>query len=132
MGTVLDGVDDDKNARRSLHRVLHEPMIVDLCLREAMPVIPTVVVIADNEVTVHIQPGDLLGKQSISGIFTPIGEIPGDDTTLGVAMMAADVIDTAGKAFGRVEAVQLRAWGNQMSVGDVYEFHMRIFSECFE
>ena len=38
-------------------------------------------------------------------------------------MMTADVIDTAGKALGRVQAVQLRAGGNQVSIGDVYEFH---------
>ena len=126
MGIVLDGVDDDENTRRGWHRVLHESMIVNLCLREAASVILAVVVITDNEMTLHIQPGDLFGEQSISGIFTSIGEIPGDDTTLGVAMMAADVIDTAGKALGRIEAVQLRARGNQVGVGDVYEFHWLI------
>jgi hypothetical protein len=47
-------------------------------------------------------------------------------------MMATDVIHTAGKALGRVQTVQLRARGNQVGVGDVYEFHMRIVSECFE
>jgi hypothetical protein len=105
-------------------------MIVDLCLREAMPVIPTVVVIADNEVALHIQPGNLLIKESICGIFTAIGEVSGDDTTFGVAMVAVDVIDTAGKTLGRIQAVQLRARGNQVGVGDVYEFHMRIVFGC--
>jgi hypothetical protein len=107
-------------------------MIVDFCLREATQVILAVVVIADNEMTVHIQPGNLFGEQSISGIFTSIGEIPGDDTAFGVAMMAADVIDTAGKSLGRVQAVQPRAGGNQVGVGDVYEFHLLIVFECFE
>ena len=131
MGCVLDGVDDDKNARRGWHRVLHESMIVDLCLREATQVILAVVVIADNEMTLHIQPGNLLGEESISRIFSAIGEITSDDTAFGVAMMTADVIDTAAKARGRVEAVQWRAGGNQVGIGDVDEFHMRIVSECF-
>ena len=132
MGAVLDGIDDDENARRGWHRVLHEAVVVDLCLREALQIIRAVVVIADNEMAGHIQSGNLLGEQSISGIFASIGEIPGDDTTFGIAMMAQDVIDTAGKAFGRIQTFQLRTRGNQVSVGDVYEFHMRIFSECFE
>ena len=132
MGIVLDGVDDDENARRGWHRVLHEAMIVDLCLRETTPVILAVVVIADNEMTFHIQPGNLFGEQSISGIFTSIGEIPGDDTAFGVAMMATDVIDTAGKSLGRVQTVQPRAGGNQVGVGEVYEFHLLIVFECFE
>jgi len=132
MGAVLDGVNDDENARRGWHRVLHEPVIVDLCPREALPVILAVVVIADNEMALHIQPGNLLSEESICGIFTAIGEVSGDDTAFGIAMMEVDVIDTAGKALGRVQAVQLRARGNQVGVGDVYEFHMRIVSEYFE
>ena len=132
MGTVLDGVEDDENARRGLHRVLHETMIVDSCLREATPIILAVVVITDNEMTLYIQPGNLLGQESISGIFTSIGEISSDDTAFGVAMMAADVIDTAGESFGRVQAFQPRAGSDQVGVGDVYEFHIRIVSECFE
>ena len=126
MRRVLDGVDDDENARRSLHRVLHEAVIVDFCLREATQVILAVVVIANNEMAVHIQPGNLFGQKSISGILTSIGEIPCDDTAFGVAMMAADVIDTARKSLGRVEAVQTRTGRNQVGVGDVYEFHMKI------
>ena len=132
MGIVFDGVDDDENARRGWHRVLHKTIIVGLCLREAMQVFLTVVVIADNEMTLHIQPGNLLIKKAISGIFASIGEIPGNDTTFGVTMMAQDVIDTAGKSLGRIQTFQLRARGNQVSVGDVYEFHMLIVSECFE
>ena len=132
MGIVLDRVDDDENARRGWHHVLHETIIVGLCLREAVQVFLTVVMIADNEMTLHIQPGNLLIKKSISGIFTSIGKIAGDDTTFGVAMMAADVIDTTSKALGWVEAVQLCAGGNQVGVGDVYEFHMQIVSEFFE
>jgi hypothetical protein len=132
MGTVVDGVDDDENARRGWHRVLHETMIVDFCLREATPIILAVIVISDNEMTLYIQPGNLLGQESISGIFTSIGEISGDDTAFGVAMMAVDVIDTAGKALGRVQAAQPCTGGNEVGVGDVYEFHMRIVSECFE
>jgi hypothetical protein len=107
-------------------------MIIDLCLSEATPVILAVVVITDNEMTLHIQPGNLFVEQSISGIFTSIGEIPGDNATLGVAMMAKDVIHTAGKALGRVQAMQLLARGNQVGVGDVYEFHKQMVSECFE
>ena len=126
MGIVLDGVDDDKNARRGLHRVLHETVVVDFCLCETTSVILTMIVITDNEMTLHIQPGNLFGQQPISRIFTSISEISGDDTALGVAMMEADVIDTAGKAFGRIKAVQLRARGNQVGIGDVYEFHSLI------
>jgi len=106
-------------------------MIVDFCLREAALVILAVVVIADNEMTLHIEPGNLLGQESISGIFTSIGEIPGDDTAFGVAMMAEDVIDTAGKSLGRIQAVQPRAGGNKVGVGNVYEFHLLIAFECF-
>jgi len=107
-------------------------MIVDFCFRETTQVILAVVVITDNEMTLHIQPGNLLGQESISGIFTSIGEIPGDDTAFGVAMMAVDVIDTAGKSLGRVQTVQPRAGGNQVGVGEVYEFHLLIVFECFE
>jgi hypothetical protein len=107
-------------------------MIVDLCLRETTPVILAVVVITDNEMTLHIQPGNLIVEPSISGIFTSIGEIPGDDTAFSIAMMAADVIHTAGKALGRVQAVQLLARGNQVEVGNVDEFHKQMISECFE
>ena len=107
-------------------------MIVDFCFREATQVILAVVVIADNEMTLHIQPGNLLGQESISGIFASIGEIPGDDTAFGITMMSTDVIDTAGKSLGRVQAVQPRAGSNQVVVGDVYEFHLLIAFECFE
>ena len=117
MGAVLDSVGDDENARRGLHRVLHEAVIVDFGLREATPIILAVVVIADNEMTLHIQPGNLLGEESISGIFTAIGQIPGDNAAFGVAMMTADVIDTAGKSLGRVQTVKPRAGGNQVGVG---------------
>ena len=132
MGAILDGVDDDENARRGWHRVLYEAVIVDFCLREATPVILAVVVIADNEMAFHIQPRNLLGEESISRIFSAVGEIAGDDAAFGVAMMTADVIDTAAKALGRVQAFQPRAGGYQVGVGDVYEFHMRIVSEYFE
>jgi len=107
-------------------------MIVDFCFRETTQVILAVVVITDNEMTLHIQPGNLFGQESISGIFTSIGEIPGDDTALGVAMMAADVIDTAGKSLSRVQTVQPRAGGNKVGVGEVNEFHLLIVFECFE
>ena len=123
MGRIFDGVDNDKNARRSGHRILHEPMIVDLCASEAAQVILSVVVIADNEMTLHIQPGNLLRQESIGGIFTSIGEIPGNDTAFSVSMMVADVIDTSRKSLGRVKAVKPGPGGNQMGVGDVYEFH---------
>ena len=54
MGAVLDGIDDDENTRRGWHRVLHEAVIVDFCLREATPVILAVVMIADNEMAFNI------------------------------------------------------------------------------
>ena len=131
MAVVLDGIDHDEHARRGWHRVLHESVIVDLRLREAAKVMLAMVVIADDEMAGHIQPGHLFGEKPVSGIFAAIGEIAGDDTAFGVAMMAANVIDTAAEALGRVQAVQQRAGANQVSIGDVDEFHLRTVSEWF-
>jgi hypothetical protein len=106
-------------------------MVVYPCLCEAAQVILAMVVIADNEMTGHNQPGNLLGEEPVSGIFTSLGEISGDDTAFGVAMMVANVVDTAAKTFGRVEPVQPCAGANQVGIGDMYEFHLRIVGKRF-
>ena len=105
VGAVLDGIDHDEHARRGWHRVLHETVIIDLRLRVALQVSLAVVVITDEEMTGHVQPGDLLDDEPVGGFFATVGEITGDHTAFSVTMMAANVIDTAAEAFSRVEAV---------------------------
>ena len=54
----------------------------------------------------HLQPGNLLDEQMVSHLFAAIGEITGDDATLGIAVMATNVVDATAETLGWIQTTK--------------------------
>ena len=115
------GVEEDAAVTADGHLVLHEAVGVHRHLREVRAKALAAVVVAQDGKHRHGQAAELLRELAVGVRVAGVGQVAGDNTQRGIAMLCDHAVDAAGQAAVRVEPVECLPLRHQVRVGDVDE-----------